>query len=88
MNVGGTTVQVVSNASKHIFEHLLGLYRAGVGPENIDLAAQVRLASLQQAVSQALAAGVQHRQAMTVGGWELVFAIEKGKHVLIHALPQ
>ena len=50
-----------------------------------EFGAQIRLASLQQAISQALAGGVKHRELIRTGGWELIFAIEKGKTVLFHA---
>jgi hypothetical protein len=79
LQAGKSIIEVVPNATKHIFEHLLGLYRSGATPQTLECAAQVRLASLQQAVSQALGVGIKHRELIKIGGWELVFAIDKGK---------
>ena len=86
LRIGSKLVEVVPNATKHIYERLYHLSKLGGSPQAIDLSTQFRLASLQDAVTRAIEAGVRNRELILIGDWELAFLIDKGKTVLIHAV--
>jgi filamentous hemagglutinin len=85
----GGNFWVSGNATEHLAERALGNLARGVTPEVVNLSTQAQITSLQAAVSWAARQGIQYRQMMNVGGWELMFAAPRQPGQLpsiIHAL--
>jgi RHS repeat-associated protein len=90
LSVGDSKIWVHGNATEHIAEYLSGMARRGASKDQINLATQAQLSSLQTAVAEAVSGGITYDQIMVVGGWELKFGAPRGPGqlpALVHALP-
>lgn len=88
MQAGGTRVWVHGNATKHIAEYAQNKAANMASREQVGLATQVQLRSLQSAVEGATRNGVPTGRLITSGGWELKFSQrpQDPLHALVHAL--
>ncbi|WP_246835533.1 polymorphic toxin-type HINT domain-containing protein, partial [Micromonospora sp. MH33] len=74
LSLDAAEVWVHPNATEHIAEYANGLIKSGHGPEQVKVAVQAQLSSLQAAVNEATKNGVPLNQMMVVGDWELEFS--------------
>jgi RHS repeat-associated protein len=84
----GSSVWVHPNASEHIAEYLQSQANK-LSSEGLNLATQLQLTSLQEAVKTATKSGIKFDQIIQVGGWELKFSAPRQEGqlpVLMHAL--
>jgi hypothetical protein len=89
LSTANGSVWVHGNATEHLAEFATANLARGVSPELVNFGTQAQLTSLQAAVEQATANGVQYGRLLNVGGWELKFAAPQQADqlpVLIHAL--
>src|SRR5690606_19492404 len=87
---GGGAVWVAGNATEHIYELATSMAVRGASIEQIGLATQVELTSLQSAVRSLIdSGGVPYNRTVIVDGWELTFRPPRSGErypALIHAL--
>jgi hypothetical protein len=83
------TIWVHGNATEHLAEYAMANLNRGVSTGLVNAGTQAQLTSLQAAVEQATAKGIQYGKLLNVGGWELKFAPPRQAGqlpALIHAL--
>ncbi|WP_413799202.1 DUF6531 domain-containing protein [Streptomyces iranensis] len=88
MKAGDSEIWVHGNASEHIFEYAKGKAERMASPEQVGVATQSQLKSLQAAVAEATRDGVPLGKKIDVGDWELKFSQRPTDPLpaLVHAL--
>jgi hypothetical protein len=83
-------IWVSGNVTEHIAELATGMMNRGVAMQWVNMASELELSSLQQAITEATANGVPYGTTAAANGWELGFAQAAGPGQfprLIHANP-
>jgi hypothetical protein len=90
LNTPNGVIWVSGNVTEHIAELANGMMKRQVAMQWVDMASELELSSLQQAITEATANGVPYGTTATAHGWELGFAPATGPGQfprLIHANP-